>query len=79
MARLPKSERYRNDGYEAYGWLPTGSREAGKGSEVSRNDGMRSASKGKPNGLGRSVEAYSKSAETLVGSLAMAWLREGWI
>ncbi len=79
LSRLPEAERYRSDGYEAYGWLPTGSREVGKGSEVNRNEGLHSVSRGKPNGLGRSVEGYSKSVEMLVGSLAMAWLREGWI
>ena len=79
LSRLPEAERYRSDGYEAYGWLPTGSREVGKGSEVNRNEGLHSVSRGKPNGLGRSVEGYSKSVEMLVGSLAMVWLREGWI
>ncbi len=46
LSRLPKSERCRSDGYEAYGWLPTGSREVGKGSEANRNEGLHSVSRG---------------------------------
>ncbi len=46
---------------------------------MNRNEGLHSVSRGKPNRLGRSVKGYSKSVEMLVGSLAMAWLREGWI
>ena len=77
--RLPESERYRSDAYEAYRWLDPGSHVVGKGSEVNRNEGLHSVLRGKLNRLVRRTKGYSKSVEMLTGSLAMVWLREGLI
>jgi len=77
--RLPESERYRSDAYEAYRWLNPGSHVVGKGSEVNRNEGLHSVLRGKLNRLVRRTKGYSKSVEMLSGSLAMVWLREGLI
>ena len=77
--RLPRAKKYRSDAYEAYGLLDPGSHVVGKGSEVNRNEGLRSVLRGKLNRLARSARGYSKSVEMLVGSLAMVWLREGLI
>ena len=49
--RLPESERYRSDAYEAYRWLDPGSHVVGKGSEVNRNEGLHSVLRGKLNRL----------------------------
>ena len=79
LARLPESDRYRSDAYEAYGWLPARSHVVGKGSEVNRNEGLHSVLRGKLNRLVRRTKGYSKSVEMLAGSLALVWLREGLI
>ncbi len=73
--RLAKSQRYRGDAYEVDGW---DSHVVGKGGEVNGNEGRRSVLRGKLNKFGR-TKGYSKSAQTLEGSLAMVWLREGLI
>ena len=49
------------------------------GFEIDEVDGEGLQSVLRLNRLGRSVKGYSKSMEMLVGSLAMMWLREGWI
>ena len=77
--RLPESETYRSDAYEAYRCLDPGSHIVGKGSEVNRNEGLHSVLRGKLNRLVRRTKGYSKSVEMLFGSLAMVWLREGMI
>ena len=77
--RLPDADRYRSDEYEVYRWLPSARHVAGKGSEVNRNEGLHSVLRGKLNRLVRRTKGYSKSVDGLVGSLAMVWLREGWI
>ena len=76
LDRLPCSEGYRSDAYEAYGWLDPGVHVVGKGSEVNRNEGLHSVLRGKLNRLARRTKGYSKSVQMLVGSLAMVWLRE---
>ena len=77
--RLPESETYRSNAHEACRWLDPGSHVVGRGSEANRNEGLHSVLRGKLNRLVRRTEGYSKSVETLSGSLAMVWLREGLI
>ena len=77
--RLPDADRYRSDEYEVYNWLPPDRHVSGKGSEVNRNEGLHSVLRGKLNRLARRTKGYSKSVDALVGSLAMVWIREGWI
>ena len=79
LGRLPEAESYRSDAYEAYGCLDPGVHVVGKGGEVNRNEGLHSVLRGKLNRLVRKTKGYSKSEDMLVGSLAMVWLREGWI
>ena len=52
-------------------------RERGRGSEANRNEGLRAKSRTRLNRLGRATSGYSKKFETLAGSLALVWLREG--
>ena len=49
----------------------------GKGSEVNRNEGLRSKLRVKLNRLVRRTHGYGKRLYMLAGSLAMARLRDG--
>ena len=77
--RLPDAKRYRSDDYNVYKWLPRNLHKVGKGSEVNRNEGLHSMLRLKLNRLARKTKGYSKSLEMLTGSLALAWLTQGWI
>ena len=47
--------------------------------EVKRNEGLHSVLRSKLNRLVRKTKGYSKSVEMLSGSLALLWVRQGWI
>ena len=78
-ARLPAAARYNTDKYGVYNWLPANRHEARKGREVNRNEGLHSVLRGKLNRLVRKTKGYTKVKEMLIGSLALRWLRQGWI
>ena len=46
---------------------------------MNRNEGLHSVLRGKLNRLVRKTKGYSKSVDMLSGSLALLWLRQGWI
>ena len=77
--QLPAAKCYRSDLYRVYEWLPRNLHKVGKGGEVNRNEGLHSVLRGKLNRLARKTKGYSKSLEMLTGSLALVWLRQGWI
>ena len=78
-ARLPAAARYSTDKYGVYNWLPANRHEARKGREVNRNEGLHSVLRGKLNRLVRKTKGYTKVKEMLISSLALLWLRQGWI
>ena len=78
-ARLPEAAKYSADKYGVYNWLPTNRHEARKGREANRNEGLHSVLRGKLNRLVRKTKGYTKVKEMLIGSLALLWLRQGWI
>ena len=51
----------------------------GKGGAVNMNDGLHSELRGKLNRLVRRIKGYSKTDGMLILSLALAWLKLGWI
>ena len=77
--RLPDAKRYRSDDCNVYKWLPRNRHESGKGSEVNRNEGLHSVLRGKLNRLVRKTKGYSKSVEMLTASLALVWVKQGWL
>ena len=77
--RLPDAKKYRSDDYNVYKWLPSRRHKVGKGGEVNRNEGLHSVLRSKLNRLVRKTKGYSKSVEMLSASLAMIWVRQGWI
>ena len=76
LRRLPKAAKYRNR-YEAYSLPPPVRHVKGKRSEVNRNEGLRAKLRVRLNRLVRRTRGYSKRLYMLIGSLAMAWLRDG--
>ena len=76
---LPDAKKYRSDYYNVYKWLPSCRHKVGKGGEVNRNEGLHSVLRSKLNRLVRKTKGYSKSVEMLSASLAMKWIRQGWI
>ena len=61
-----------------YSHLPPARHVKGKeGSEVNRYEGLHSKLRVRLNRLIRQTHGYSKRLYMLVGSLAMAWLRDG--
>ena len=79
LKRLPDAERYSSDGYGAYGCLPVNKSKVGKGGAVNRNEGLHSALRGRLNRLVRPTKGYSKTDGMPTLSLALAWLKLGWI
>ena len=79
LERLLDAACYSSDGYVAYGCLPVNKRKVGKGGAVNRNDGLHSALRGKLNRLVRRTKGCSKTDGMLTLSLALAWLKLGWI
>ena len=77
--RLPDAKKYRSDDYNVYKWLPSDRHMVGKGSEVNRNEGLHSVLRGKLNRLVRKTKGYSENEVMLSGSLALIWVRQGWI
>ena len=78
-ARLPAAARYSTDQYGVYNGLPTNRHAARKGREANRNEGLPSVLRGKLNRLVRKTKGYTKGKGMLNGSLALLWLRQGWI
>ena len=78
-ARLPAAARYSTDRYGVYNWLPPDRHEPRKGRAANRNEGLHSVLRSKLNRLVRRTKGYTKRKEMLIGSLALLWLRQGWI
>ena len=51
----------------------------GKGPETNRNEATHEVLRRKLNRLARRTQGYSKSLAMLVDSLALVWLKPGWI
>ena len=51
----------------------------GKGPETNRNEATHEVLRRKLNRLVRRTQGYSKSLAMLVDSLALVWLKQGWI
>ena len=64
---------------ECMATCPLNKHKVGKGGAVNRNEGLHSALRGKLNRLARRTKGYSKTDGMLPLSLALAWLRLGWI
>ena len=79
LERLPDAACYSSDAYGAYGCLPVNKHRVGKGGAVNRNEGLHSVLRGKLNRLVRRTKGYSKTDGMLTMSLALAWLKLGWI
>ena len=80
LARLPAAERYCTDPYPVYrALLPAERHKIGKGPETNRNEATHGVLRRKLNRLARRTQGYSKSLALLVDSLAMVWLKPGWI
>ena len=79
LERLPDAERYSSDAYGAYGCLPMNKHGVGRGSAVNRNERLHSALRGRSNRLVRRTKGYSDTDGMLTLSIALAWLKVGWI
>ena len=80
LARLPAAERYCTDPYPVYrALLPAERHQIGKGPETNRNEATHEVLRRKLNRLARRTQGYSKSLAMLVDSLALVWLKPGWI
>ena len=79
LERLPDAASYSSDAYGAYGCLPVNKHRVGKGGAVNRNEGLHSVLRGKLNRLVRRAKGYSKTDGMLTLSLALVWLKLGWI
>ena len=80
LARLPAAERYCTDPYPVYrALLPAERHHIGKGPETNRNEATHGVLRRKLNRLARRTQGYSKSLAMLVDSLALVWLKQGWI
>ena len=77
--RLPEAQRYRTDAYQVYRWLPRDRHEVRNGSEVNRNEALRSRLRDKLNRLHRRTKGYSKSMAMLSDSIALVCLKLGLI
>ena len=77
--RLPDADSHVSDGYRVYDWLPSNKHVVGKGREANRNEGLHSVLRGKLNRLVRRTKGYSKSAQMLRDSIALVYLRLGFI
>lgn len=79
VAQLPLAETYHSDGYEVYSWLPRTQHETGKYGRVNRNEGIHSILRDRLARLKRRTKAYTKNLAMLRNSLALVFLRLGWI
>ena len=80
LARLPAAEKYCTDPYPVYrALLPAERHQIGKGPETNRNEATYEVLRRKLNRLARRTQGYSKSLAMLVDSLALVWLKQGWI
>ena len=80
LARLPLAERYCTDPYPVYrAKLPAERYRIGKGPETNRNGETYGVLRRKLNRLARRTQGYSKNLAMLVDSLALVWLKRGWI
>ena len=80
LARLPAAEKYCTDPYPVYrALLPAERHHIGQGSETNRNKATHGVLRRKLNRLARRTQGYSKSLAMLVDSLALVWLKPGWI
>ena len=73
-------ERYSIDAYGVYGCLFTSKRHrVGKVGAVNKSKGLHSALGGELNGILRRAKGYSKTDGMLTLSIALVWLKLGWI
>ena len=80
LDRLPDTACYSSDAYGVYGCLPVNRRRVGKGWTVNRKRGIAlGTARQVENGLARRTKGYSKTDGMLTLSLALAWLKSGWI
>lgn len=80
LARLPAVERYCTDPYPVYrALLPAERHHIGKGPATNRNAAPHAVLRRKLNRLARRTPGCSKSLAMLVDSLALVWLKPGWI
>ena len=80
LARLPAAGKYCTDPYPVYrALLPAERHHIGKGPEANRNEATHEVLRRKLNRLARRTQGYGKSLAMLVDSLALVWLKQGWI
>ena len=79
LERLPDTVCYRSDAYGVYGCLPVNRYRVGKGGAVNKNEGLHSVLRGKLNRLAPRTKGYSKTDGMLTLSIALVWLKLGWI
>ena len=80
LARLPAAEKYCTAPYPVYrALLPAERHQVGQGPETNRNEATHEVLRRKLNRLARRTQGYSKSLAMLVDSLALVWLKQGWI
>ena len=76
---LPDTACYSSEAYGAYVCLPMNMREIGKGGDMNRNEGLRTVLRCKLNKLVRRTKGYSKMDRMLTLSIALEWMKLGWI
>ena len=79
LERLLDAERYSSDAYGVYCCLSVNKRRQARLAQLSRNGGGTLRLRGKLNRLVRRAKGYSKADGMLTMSLALAWLKLGWI
>ena len=79
LDRLPGTGRYRIDAYGVYGCYPVNTRRIVKSVAVNRNEGLHFVLRGKLNRLVRLTKGYSKTDGMQTLSIALGWLKLGWI
>ena len=72
-------ECYSSHASGVYICLPVNKHKVGKGGAVNMNEGLHSVLRGKLNRLVHRTKGYSKTDEMLTLSIALAWLKLGWI
>ena len=80
LARLPLAERYCTAPYPVYrALLPAERHQVGKGPQTNRNEATHGVLRRKLNRLAMRTPGYRKSLAMQVDSLALVWLKRGWI
>ena len=77
LDRLPDAACHSNDAYGAY--LACEQAQCGQGRRSEQEGGLRSVLRGKLNRLARRAKGCAKTDGMLTLSIALAWLKLGWI